>query len=180
MAAVTAGARRGRRPTHTNFAMRGNRLVAAATLVVGALLSGCSSPSPGDAVGYEHFRFTCCVNSGLQQAWHPVQGMTLHWIVESVGMTSDAAGHPITLTAILMGPYASVAILKAGGPHARTLAASQIPVTDRTPGSPVSSIALPLDLAAGWYNLAFTVKSSGGNLVGSATVIQVTRPSAPA
>jgi hypothetical protein len=152
--------------------MRVKWKVAAATFVAAVSLAGCSSPSPGIAVGYEHFRFTCCVNSDLQQAWHPGQGITLHWIAESAGMTSDATGHPITLTAVLTGPYASVAALKAGGSHARTLAASPMPVTDRTSGNPVSSIALPLDLPVGMYNLAFTVKSVGGN-VSSATVIQV-------
>jgi hypothetical protein len=35
-------------------------------------------------------------------------------------------------------------------------------------------IALPLDLAAGWYNLVTTIKSAGGS-TGGATVIQVTR-----
>jgi hypothetical protein len=153
--------------------MHVNWKVAAATPVAAVLLSACSSASPTNAVGYEHFRFTCCVTSDLQQAWHPGQELTVRWIAESAGMTSDATGHPITLTAVLTGPYASVAVLKAGGPHTRTLAASPIPVTDRTSGNPVSSIALPLDLPVGWYNLAFTIKSAGGN-VGSATVIQVT------
>jgi hypothetical protein len=154
--------------------MRVKWKVAAASFVAAVSLAGCSSPSRGNAVGYEHFRFTCCVNSDLQQAWHPGREMTLHWIAESAGMTSDATGHSITLTAVLTGPYASVAVLKAGGPHARTLAASAIAVTDGTRGNPVSSIALPLDLPPGMYNLAFTIKSAGGNVVGSATVIQVT------
>jgi hypothetical protein len=89
-------------------------------------------------------------------------------------MTSDATGVPIKLNAVLSGPYTSVATLKAGGSHARALAASPIAVTDRTPGDPVSGIVLPLDLPAGWYNLTFTIRSAGGNLVESATVVQVT------
>jgi hypothetical protein len=155
--------------------MHVNCKVAAATVVAAAVLSGCSSPSPTNAVGYEHFRLMCCVNSDLHQAWHPGQEMTLHWIAESTGITPDAAQHPITLTAVLTGPYASAGVLKAGGPHAQTLVASPIRVTDRTPGNPVSSIALPLDLPVGWYNIALTIESAGGNAVGSASVIQVTR-----
>jgi hypothetical protein len=80
---------------------------------------------------------------------------------------------PITLSAVLTGPYASVDVLKAVGPYTGSLAAQTLTVSDRMSGDPVSSIDLPIDLPVGWYNLAFTVKSAGGNVV-SATVIQVT------
>ncbi len=123
-------------------------------------------------VGYGHFRFTCCAND-LQQAWHPGQGIPLQWIAERAGTTSDPAGHLIALTAVLTGPYASVAELKTGGPYARSLAAEPLSVTDRMSGDPLSSIDLPLGLPVGWYNLAFAIKSAGGT-VGSATVVQVT------
>jgi hypothetical protein len=154
--------------------MRVNWKVAATTLVASILVLGCSSPSP-ISIGHEQFRFTCCVNSeALLHTWHPGQVITLHWTAESAGMTSDDTQHPITLTALFAGPYASVAALKAGAIHSEALLASPIRVTDRTSGSPVSSIALPLDLAAGWYNLVTTIKSAGGS-TGGATVIQVTR-----
>jgi hypothetical protein len=123
-------------------------------------------------VSYEHFRFTCCAND-LQQAWHTSEGMPLQWIAESAGTTSDRTGHPITLTAVLTGPYASVAVLKAGGPYSRSLTAQPLTVSDRMSGDPVSSIGLPIDLPVGWYNLAFTVESSGSEVV-SATAVQVT------
>jgi hypothetical protein len=148
--------------------------VLVASSVAAVSLVGCQPTTPGSQIGYEHFRFTCCVNSDLQKAWHPGEEMALHWIAASAGMTSDATGVPIELSAVLSGPYASVATLKAGGSHARALAASPIAVTDRTPGDPVSGIVLPLDLPAGWYNLTFTIRSAGGNLVESATVVQVT------
>ncbi|MGA8635222.1 MAG: hypothetical protein WB805_10235 [Candidatus Dormiibacterota bacterium] len=89
-------------------------------------------------------------------------------------MSGADVQHPITLSAIFTGPYASVAALKAGGIHSETLLASPVRVTDRTSGGAVSTIALPLDLAAGWYNLITTVKSSGGSTAG-AMVIQVAR-----
>jgi hypothetical protein len=88
-------------------------------------------------------------------------------------MTSDDTQHPITLTAVLTGPYASVALLKAGGAHADTIAGSPMRVTDRTSGNPVSTIGLPLALPAGWYNLAFNIQSQGSR-VGGASVIRVT------
>jgi hypothetical protein len=152
-----------------------NWKVAATTLVAPILLMGCSSPGSTTAVSYEQFRFTCCANSeALLQIWHPGQVITVQWKAESTGMTSDNAQHPITLATRLSGPYASVVALKAGGTHSETLIASPIQATDRTPGSPVSTIALPLDLAAGWYNLVTTITSAGGS-TGSASVIQVTR-----
>jgi hypothetical protein len=136
-------------------------------------LAACSSPKSQQGVSYEHFRFSCCAND-LQQAWHTSAGMSLQWMAESAGRTSDRTGQPITLTAVLTGPYASVAVLKAGGPYARSLAAQPLVVSDRMSGDPVSSMYLPIDLPVGWYNLAFTIKSANGKVV-SSTVIQVTQ-----
>jgi hypothetical protein len=148
---------------------------AALIALVASVVVGCSPSNPTVAAGYEQFRFTCCTDSAaLTNAWHPGQVITLQWSAESAGMTADDSRHPITLTAIFTGPYASVAALKTGDTHSVTLSASPIRVTDRTSGSAVSTIALPLDLAAGWYNLVTTIKSAGGSTAG-ATVIQVTR-----
>ena len=137
-------------------------------------MSACSSSSPTNGVGYESFRFTCCASSDVLQAWHPGREVALHWIGESAGVTSDNANHPITLNPVLTGPYASVALLKAGGAHAETVYASPMRVTDRTPGNPVSTMGLPIDLPAGWYNLATIIRSSGRS-VSSASVIKVTQ-----
>ena len=149
--------------------------VAGMIALVASVVAGCSACSSTVAVSYERFQFTCCANSAaLTHAWHPGQVITLQWSAESVGMTADDSQHPITLTAILTGPYASVASLKAGGTHSETLLASPMRVTDRTASSADSQIALPLDLAPGWYNLVTTIKSPGGSTSG-ATVIQVAR-----
>jgi hypothetical protein len=144
-----------------------------ATLVTAVLVSACSSPGSTIAIGYEHFRFTCCASSDVLQAWHPGHDVALHWIGENAGMSPDATPHAMTLTAVLTGPYASVAMLKAGGAHADTIAASPLQVSDRTPGNPVSTFGLPIGLPVGWYNLAFKVRSQGGS-VGGASVVQVT------
>jgi hypothetical protein len=160
------------RDVHTACQMRVKWNSATASCIAALSLAGCASATPHAVVGYEQFRFACCAND-VQRAWHPGEGMSLHWIAERAGTTSDQTGHPMTLTAVLTGPYASIAVLKAGGPTTRSLAAAPLSVSDRMSGDPVSSIDLPLDLPVGWYNLAFTVKSAGST-VGSATIIQVT------
>jgi hypothetical protein len=157
--------------------MRVTWKVAALSALVASVLVGCSPSSPTVAVVYQQFRFTCCANSeALTHLWHPGQVITLDWSTESAGTTADDAQHPITLMATVTGPYVSPAALKAGGAHLKTLPASPIRVTDRTSGSVVSTIVLPLDLAAGWYNVVTTIKSAGGS-TGGATIIQVTLPS---
>jgi len=148
--------------------------VGTASLVTALASAACSSPSGTDTVGYQQFQYTCCAGSDVQRVWHPGQDFTLHWIVEPAGMTSGPRQHPITLTAVLTGPYPSVAALKAAGAHAQTLAATPIHVTDQLPGNPVSTIPLPRSLPAGWYNLDVSVDSAGGNRVGGGSVIHVT------
>ncbi|HUZ68085.1 MAG TPA: hypothetical protein VMU65_00095 [Candidatus Saccharimonadales bacterium] len=157
--------------------MRVRWKVAAVVAPVASVLAGCSPSSPSVAVSYEQFRFNCCANAEvLTHALHPGQVISLQWSAESTGMTADDLQVPITLTAVFTGPYASVAALKSGGTRTAILVASPIHVTDRTSGGAVSTIALPLDIGAGWYNLATTSTSAGGSTTG-ATVIQVTRPS---
>ncbi|MFI5287851.1 MAG: hypothetical protein ACHQ4F_16260 [Candidatus Dormibacteria bacterium] len=154
--------------------MRVTWKVAATMALAASIVVGCS-PSPTVAVRYAQFQFTCCANAdALVHVWHPGQVITLQWSAQGAGMSFADVQHPITLSAMFTGPYTSVAALKAGGTHSETLRASSIRVTDRTSGGAVSTIALPLDLAAGWYNLVTTIKSSGGS-TGGAMVIQVAR-----
>jgi hypothetical protein len=149
--------------------------VLAISALAASVVVGCSASSPTVAVSFEQFQFTCCANSeALTHAWHPGQVITLQWSAQSVGMTATDAQHPIALTAIFTGPYASVAALKARGPHSETLLSSALSVTDRTSGGALSTITLPLDLAPGWYDLVTSIRSAGGS-TGGATVIQVTR-----
>jgi hypothetical protein len=147
---------------------------ALATGATAVLLSACSTSSPTTDTSYQSFRFTCCASSDVLQSWHPGHEVALHWIRESAGMTSDDMKHAITLAAVFTGPYASVALLKAGGAHAKTVYSLSMQVTDRTPGNPVSTIGLPIDLPVGWYNLATTIRSAGGSVSG-ASVIKVTQ-----
>jgi hypothetical protein len=111
--------------------------------------------------------------SDVQSAWHPGETVSLHWIVVAAGATADSRPLPITITAALAGPYASVNELKGGAPAARTLPAAALTPDDRNPAAPTSTFALPSDLAPGFYNLAFKVDYGGGNSVGGASVVQV-------
>lgn len=146
---------------------------AAFIAVLASSVAGCSPSGSTAIVAYAQFQFTCCANSeALTHAWHPGQVITLQWSGETTGETATNARHPITLSAMVTGPYTSVAALKGGGAHAETLVASPMRVTDRTSGIVFSTITLPLDLPAGWYDLVTTIRSAGGS-VGGATVIQV-------
>ena len=97
----------------------------------------------------------------------------MHWIVVAAGATADSRPLPITITAVLAGPYASVKGLKGGAPAAKTLPAAALNTDDRNPKAPTSTFALPSDLAPGFYNLAFKVDYGGGNSLGGASVVQV-------
>jgi hypothetical protein len=147
----------------------------AASAILGALtLAACSSTVAPNTHEFEQFRFSCCAGAALDTAWHPGDDVALRWTVEGAGTTTDPAGTSITLTAELSGPFASVAALKGAGAGPETLIAAPLHPSDRNPGSPVSTIALPANLAAGWYDLVCSVNAGSGNRVSGASVIRVT------
>src|SRR6202011_2469579 len=147
--------------------------LAIAGMVAAGFLGGCSPSSAGQSgVTYARYTFTSCTASDIQTAWHPGETVSLHWIVVA-GATADSRPLPITITAVLAGPYANVNGLKGGAPAARTLSAATLNTDDRNPTAPTSRFALPSDLAPGFYNLAFKIDHGGGNSVGGASVVQV-------
>jgi hypothetical protein len=147
--------------------------LAIAGMMAAGFLGGCSPSSAGQSgVTYARYTFTCCTASDIQGAWHPGETVSLHWIVVA-GTTADSRPLPITITAALAGPYASVNGVKGGAPAARTLPAAALHTDDRNPTAPTSAFALPADLAPGFYNLAFKIDYGGGNSVGGASVVQV-------
>jgi hypothetical protein len=149
------------------------RLTIGSMVAVG-FLYGCSPPNAGQpAVTYALYTFTCCTASDVQSAWQPGGTVSLHWIVVAAGATADNRALPVTMTAALAGPYASVDGLKGGAPAARTLPAPAVNTDDRNPTAPTSTLALPSDLQPGFYNLAFKVDYGGGNIVAGASVVQV-------
>ena len=148
--------------------------LAIAGMVAAGFLGGCSPSSAGQSVvTYARYTFTCCTASDIQSAWHPGETVSLHWIVVAAGATADSRPLPITLTAVLAGPYANVNGLKGGAPAAMTIPAAALNTDDRNPTAPTSTFALPSDLAPGFYNLAFKVDYGGGNGLGGASVVQV-------
>jgi hypothetical protein len=148
--------------------------LAIAGLVAAGFLCGCSPSSAGQSgVTYARYTFTCCSASDIQGAWHPGETVSLHWIVVAAGATADSRPSPITITAVLAGPYANVNGLKGGAPAARTLPAAVLNRDDRNPTAPISTFALPSDFAPGFYNLAFKVDYGSGNSLAGASVVQV-------
>jgi hypothetical protein len=145
-----------------------------AGVVAAGFLYGCSPSSAGQSVvTYGRYTFTCCMASDVQSAWQPGATVSLHWIVVVAGATADSRPVPVTITAVLGGPYSSVSGLKGGAPAARTLPAAAVNTDDRNPAAPTSTFALPSDLDPGFYNLAFKVDYGGGNSVAGASVVQV-------
>lgn len=138
--------------------------LAIAGVVAAGILVGCSPSSASQSgLTYARYTFTCCTASDIQSAWHPGETVSLHWIVVAAGATADSRPLPITITAALAGPYANINGLKGGAPAARTIPAPALNTDDRNPTAPISTFALPSDLAMGFYNLAFRVDYGGGN-----------------
>ena len=148
--------------------------LAIAGMVAAGFLCGCSPSSAGQSgVTYARYTFTCCTASDIQSAWHPGETVSLHWIVVAAAATPDSRPLPITITAVLAGPFANVNGLKGGAPAARTLPAAALKTDDRNSTAPTSTFALPSDLAPGFYRLAFKVEYGGGNSLAGASVVQV-------
>jgi len=140
-----------------------------AAVIVPACLAGCGSTP---TVSYPRYQFACCDAFNPQQIWHPGQTLTLSWTSASAVQTSTAQGETVTLTATLSGPYPDADTLKSGVSATRTLKATPITANDSQPGTFTSSIALPADLPAGFYNLSTANTYASGETSG-ATVIQV-------
>ena len=84
---------------------------------------------------------------------------------------------PMTLTAVLTGPYRTIGDLKdanKGGPDQSSLvaAAPVIRVSVVPANSPVSVVTIPRGTAPGSYNLSFSVASGAASTSG-ATIITV-------
>ncbi|HEY6470993.1 MAG TPA: hypothetical protein VI434_14630 [Candidatus Dormibacteraeota bacterium] len=138
-------------------------------------VDGCSSPNAGPAVEHEQFSFSCCAGLDAAPVAHAGETLTFRWNVETIGVSPDSLGSAVTLTAVLTGPYGSVALVKTGGDHSETISAAAIHATTEAPGDPVSTIDIPSDLPPGWYNVTFATRYQSGSRVSSGTVIEVTR-----
>jgi len=121
--------------------------------------------------------YTCCSDSVVATTWHPGQQLPVVWTrTETV-----PAGHgfePVTLSAVLTGPYKDAAALKTAlskgqlnrraGPV--TAAAPEMRIWRNPPRSPVSVITIPADAPPGSYNLEVVMSSGGGSVSGYSIV----------
>ena len=91
------------------------------------------------------------------------------------------AGHvfePVTLSAVLTGPYKDAAALKAAeskgqqlrGPRPVTAAAPKMRIFRNPPRSTVSVISIPADAPPGMYDLLTEISSGGGSVTGASIV----------
>ncbi|GIJ23452.1 hypothetical protein [Micromonospora lutea] len=107
--------------------------------------------------------YTCCETADIDRLYTPGQMFTLHWMVEVSGEQSTAPPRPVDLEAELTGPFSSVEELKAAlesstGPAGRAVFKAETVRASGEPGyRPVSTIAIPTDAEAGFYNLTTTI-----------------------
>jgi hypothetical protein len=145
---------------------------AAAALFAVAVLATCSSASstlPG--VTYPSSTFTCCPASDLSAPWQSGQQVTLHWQVQPGPATRDNLVHPLTITAVLAGPYPDLPSVKSNA-AARKVPLLTLHTNDRAASLPPSTFMLPPDLTPGFYNLDFKFDSGGGNSYGGASIVR--------
>jgi hypothetical protein len=152
--------------------------MAAATGLMSA--AGCSSNSTHETTSAQHATYsdTCCRAADIDAVRHPGDVIHLHWTATSV--PASQSGGPeasVRLTASLAGPFVSIAKLKAAGLHApQPAAAKSIRTTDRAGGAPVSTLTIPKDAAAGFYNLTTALESGDGRSSGG-HIIRLVAPS---
>jgi hypothetical protein len=141
---------------------------AATLLAVGMLVTGCTSQAPVVTVQHARYQYSCCQDGDVGTVHHPGEAITLHWIVTAAPATGSTAAVPVTLSAVLTGPFPDVSTLKtamaSGSPPAALVAAADVQTTDRAGGAPTSTLRLPALAAAGFYDVRTTVASGGGDL----------------
>jgi hypothetical protein len=146
------------------------RLVTAACIV--SALAACTPAAPAPTPA----RYTCCDANDVNKIYEPGQTMTVHWTV--VPGQPGAPPPQVTLTASLIGPYASVEDLKAANADVTTptgdsaLTARPVRPTGQPGEQPVSVIAIPTTAVPGYYHLLTTAAEPGGRVSGG-TVIEV-------
>jgi hypothetical protein len=162
--------------------MKASRVVLIACLTLASLV-GCSA-DPSMPASATSTTYTCCEANDVDRAYHPGETLTIHWIVTSP--TGAAAPSPgVELTARLTGPYQTVDKLKAATPDTRhvdgkaTFTAPPVHPSGKPDEQPVSTIAIGADAEPGYYNLEFSVATSGGTS-GGASIVQVVAKPEPA
>ena len=129
--------------------------MAAACLLAGALATACAGPAAQGA----RVSYTCCSASVTTPSWHPGQQLPVTWT--RVGtVPSGQSIQPVTLSAVITGPFASATALKAAINRGRggsiTAWSAKTTISRNPPRTPVSVITIPADAPPGLYDLQFT------------------------
>ena len=150
-------------------------LIAMGIFVATLLPGSVASANPSPKTTSEVFTYTCCSGSVGAHAYHPGEIIAVRW-KRVASRETQRSPIDITLIVSATGPYASVAALrrafaKAHPNYGRTnFEAKPIELSDTTPAYPVSSLRIPNNAGAGFYNLTEIVQkglhfSSGKSIV---------------
>jgi len=137
------------------------------------MATACAGPSAQGA----RVSYTCCSASVVATSWHPGQQLPVAWT--RVGKVPPGQSiQPVTLSAVMTGPFSSAAALKAaitrGSGGSITASAPTITISQNPPRTPVSVITIPADAPPGFYNLEFTLAFGlGGGSDSGASIITV-------
>lgn len=143
-------------------------LMTAACALAGMLAAGCANPPPTFPNFNSNYvvEFSCCFTAPNATVWQPGQQVPLDWTPEG----GQANGHKlvaqVTLTAVLTGPYPTIADLNDannGGPDQSRIAATApvIKLSVVPTIAPVSVLTIPRSTAPGLYNLWTTAAAQG-------------------
>jgi hypothetical protein len=147
-----------------------------AFFAVAATLAACSSQQDQGVVYGDHLYACCSETMTGQPIWRAGEDVKLHWYATPPTTTTDATAHRVDLKLTLTGPFATVIDLKSAvslkGESAgvRTVHAPTLVTNDRSADTPLSDLALPGGLPAGYYNLQSNAEV-GSSSAGGAQII---------
>jgi len=152
-------------------------LSAAAVVAMPVLTAPASTPGMASNSAGTSLYYSCCATDVSTTVWHPGQRVRIVWKQNGSHVTGTRVVPPVTLTAVLTGPYRTIGGLKdankGGSDPSRFVAAAPVIKVSVVPAnSPVSVVTIPSATAPGSYNLSFSVASGSASMSG-ATVITV-------
>jgi hypothetical protein len=152
-------------------------LSAAAVVAIPVLAGPASTPVTASGAASSAVYYSCCATDVSTTVWHPGQHVRIAWTQYGSHVTGTRVTPPVTLTAVLTGPYRTIGDLKDanyGGsdPSSFVAAAPVIKVSVVPASSPVSVVTIPPATAPGYYNLS-TRAAFGSASVSGATIITI-------
>jgi hypothetical protein len=135
------------------------------------MATACAGPAAQGA----RVSYTCCSASVTAPSWHPGQQLPVTWTRVGNVPTGQSI-QPVTLSAVMTGPFSSATALKAAINQGRggsvTARAANITISRNPPRTPVSVITIPANAPPGFYDLEFTMTLGlgGGSASGESIV----------